>query len=232
MAATAGAGAGLAGFAVLHLLMADVVDPLRDPVSAYALTQPGSALFAVGALGYALACLVLAVRTGLGGTVRWLLGVTGLMFVLVVLFPTDAGAEVSTVAGQVHRYAAGAAFVMLTLAGAGCARDRWTMPVLTTLSAAMLVVTALNTFAPWLADGGDWRGLPQRGLLVVHAAMVVAVAWRDRHVRNETAARLRAALRARWAFWRQAVPQYLAGRPVVAVRMAEPHTSQRGKVSL
>jgi hypothetical protein len=184
--AAVAATAGITSFALLHVLMADIVDPLRQPVSSYALTQPGTTLFATGALGLAAACAILA---GIGAPrhtgVRVLLALTSVMFVLVVMFRTDAGTDVSSIGGQVHRYAAGAAFVLLTLVGLWSTRHRSapTGPAvtwLTVLSALILLVTTLNTFLPDLADGGQWRGLPQRVLLVVQSLLIMVLARRPR----------------------------------------------------
>ncbi|MGH8876405.1 MAG: DUF998 domain-containing protein [Stackebrandtia sp.] len=240
VAAILGACVGIASFATLHLLLAGTVDPLRDPVSAYALVPVGDGLFAAGALGYAVSCAVLALPGREGArrytAARALSAVTSVMFVLVVAFPTDAGPAVSSIGGQIHRYAAGAAFIGMTLLGfarsrpGGAARG-WTA-VLTGLSAATLLLTTVNTFAPGLADGGAWRGAPQRILLVIHAVMLIVLALDRGRARNETADRSRDAARTRWAFWRQAGPQYLAGRPVVAAAIGERHTSHRAEVSL
>lgn len=197
--AVAGGATGLASFAALHLFMAGQVSPLRDPVSGYALAAPGSVLFPLGAFGFAVACAALAMNRARppwpgvvrSGVVRPLLGAASVMFVLVVLFPTDSGVAVSSFGGQVHRYAAGAAFVLMTVVGyagalrPGDARTRRWLVVLTAISAATLLVTTLNTFLPELADGGQWRGMPQRVLLVVQALMIFVMAAATARRRGE-----------------------------------------------
>jgi MFS-type transporter involved in bile tolerance (Atg22 family) len=83
---------------------------------------------------------------------------------------------------QIHRYTAGAAFVILTVVAALCAvrmkdadvpdwvrRATWWA---TALAALTFLTTTLNTFLPGFLDGGDWRGVGQRVLLVVLSALV------------------------------------------------------------
>src|SRR5690606_18419289 len=114
LAATAALTASAASFVLLHLIMSDVVDPVSTPVSMYALTFPGVALFPLGALSLALACAILAGR-GLGlqrqALIRWLLGTTAVMLVLASVFRSGTPESGLTFAAQVHRYTAGAAFV-------------------------------------------------------------------------------------------------------------------------
>jgi len=185
LAATAALTASAASFVLLHLIMSDVVDPVSTPVSMYALTFPGVALFPLGALSLALACAILAGR-GLGlqrqALIRWLLGTTAVMLVLASVFRSGTPESGLTFAAQVHRYTAGAAFVMLTLAGWLCAarmresgasaairRATWAVTALAVLT---FLTTTANTFLPGLADGGEWRGVPQRVLLVVLSALI------------------------------------------------------------
>jgi len=188
VAAVSGGLIAVACFVMLHLLMADVVDPLQQPVSSYALVSPGTALFGVGTLSIAAACAVLS-YAGLGTAhqhrVRRLLGATAVMLTLVVVFRTDTGDTVTSMAGQIHRYAAGAAFVLLVLAAWLVCRELTWAPTdrrlgawmwgLTGLSVATLLLTALNTFLPEIAGGGDWRGLPQRALLLNQTAILIVM---------------------------------------------------------
>lgn len=185
LVATAALTASIASFVLLHLLMSDAVDPVSTPVSMYALTFPGVVLFPLGASSLALVCAILAGR-GLGlqrqGSIRWLLGTTAVMLVLASVFRSGTPESGLTFAAQVHRYAAGAAFVMLTLAGWLCAarmRESGASPAIrraawavTALAVLTFLTTAANTFLPDLADGGDWRGIPQRVLLVVLSALI------------------------------------------------------------
>lgn len=187
-AAVSGGLVSLVCFVMLHLLMADVVDPLQQPVSSYALISPGTELFGLGTMSIAGACVLLAfVGLGVPGQnrARAMLAATSVMLTLVVVFRTDAGDTVSSIAGQIHRYAAGAAFVLVVLAAASMCREltgtagdrRWGfwMWGLTVLSVATLLLTALNTFLPELAGGGDWRGLPQRALLLNQTLIVIVM---------------------------------------------------------
>lgn len=183
--AMSGVAASQAGFAVMHLTQSGSVDPVATPVSAYALTWPGILLFPLSVLSMALACAILAGR-GVGlareGSVRFLLGATAVMLVCAAVFRTGTPESGLTWWAQIHRYSAGAAFVLLTIVAALCAarmrgtdvpdwvrRGTWWV---TALAALTFVTTAVNTFLPGLADGGDWRGVPQRVLLVVLSALL------------------------------------------------------------
>jgi hypothetical protein len=180
-----GVAASQAGFAVMHFSQAGAVDPVATPVSAYALTWPGIVLFPASVLSLALACAILAGR-GVGlareGLVRVLLGATAVMLVAAAAFRTGTPESGLTWGAQIHRYSAGAAFVLLTVVAGLCAarmrdaevpgwvrRGTWWV---TALAALTFATTAVNTFVPGLADGGDWRGVPQRVLLVALSALV------------------------------------------------------------
>ncbi len=181
----AAVAASQAGFAVMHLTQYEAVDAVAVPVSAYALTWPGIVLFPASVLSLALACAILAGR-GIGlareGLARFLLGATAVMLVAAAVFRTGTPETGLTPGAQIHRYSAGAAFVLLTVVAGLCAarmkeakapdwvrRGTWGA---TWLAALMFVTTALNTFLPDLAGGGDWRGIPQRVLLVALSALV------------------------------------------------------------
>lgn len=185
LVATASLVTSVASFALLHLLMSDVVDPVNTPVSMYAFSPPGVVLFPLGTVSLALACAILAVR-GVGlprqSFVRFLLGATAVMLVFATLFRSGTPESGLTVAAQIHRYAAGAAFVLLTAVAALCTArmsETGAAPVIrratrwaTVLASLTFATTAINTFLPGVADGGDWRGIPQRVLLVVLSALV------------------------------------------------------------
>ncbi|MCD0445642.1 DUF998 domain-containing protein [Glycomyces sp. A-F 0318] len=185
VSAMSGVAASQAGFAVMHLAQSGAVDPVATPVSAYALTWPGVVLFPASVLGMALACAVLAGR-GVGlareGLVRFLLGATAVTLVCAAVFRTGTPESGLTWWAQVHRYSAGAAFVLLTVAAAVCAARlrgtdapawaRYGTWWATVLAALTFLTTTVNTFLPGLADGGDWRGVPQRVLLVVLSALL------------------------------------------------------------
>jgi hypothetical protein len=183
--AMSGVAASQAGFAVMHLTQAGAVDPVATPVSSYALTWPGIVLFPASVLSLALACAILAGRgTGLAreGFIRFLLGATAAMLVCAAVFRTGTPESGLTWWAQIHRYSAGAAFVLLTVVAALCAarmrdvgvpervrRGTWWITVLAGLT---FLTTTLNTFLPGFLDGGDWRGIGQRVLLVVLSALV------------------------------------------------------------
>jgi hypothetical protein len=183
--AMAAVAASQAGFAVMHLTQADAVDPVATPVSSYALTWPGIVLFPASVLALALACAILAGR-GVGlareGFIRFLLGSTAVMLLCAAIFRTGTPESGLTWWAQIHRYTAGAAFVLLTVVAALCAvrmkdadvpdwvrRGTWWV---TALAALTFLTTTVNTFLPGFLDGGDWRGIGQRVLLVVLSALV------------------------------------------------------------
>jgi hypothetical protein len=183
--AMAAVAASQAGFAVMHLTQADTVDPVATPVSSYALTWPGIVLFPASVLALALACAILAGR-GVGlareGFIRFLLGSTAVMLLCAAIFRTGTPESGLTWWAQIHRYTAGAAFVLLTVVAALCAvrmkdadvpdwvrRGTWWV---TALAALTFLTTTVNTFLPGFLDGGDWRGIGQRVLLVVLSALV------------------------------------------------------------
>lgn len=186
--AQTGVWVGIVSFAIMHLTQSGVVDPVATPVSSYALTWPGIVLFPLGVLSLAAACAILAVR-GVGlprdGFIRFLLGATVVMLVGAVLFRTGTPESGLTFGAQIHRYTAGAAFVLLTIVGGlatarmGEARMspavRSGMLWATVASALTFLTTTVNTFIPGLADGGDWRGIPQRILLVTLSALILAL---------------------------------------------------------
>ncbi|MEU5157618.1 DUF998 domain-containing protein [Glycomyces sp. NPDC021274] len=183
--AMAAVAASQTGFAVMHLTQSHAVDPVATPVSSYAVTWPGIVLFPASVLALALACAVLAGR-GVGlareGFIRFLLGATSVMLVCAAVFRTGTPESGLTWWAQIHRYTAGAAFVLLTVVAALCAirmkdadvpdwvrRGTWWA---TGLAALTFLTTTVNTFLPGFLNGGEWRGVVQRVLLVVLSALV------------------------------------------------------------
>ncbi|MFC3493655.1 DUF998 domain-containing protein [Glycomyces rhizosphaerae] len=183
--AMAAVAASQAGFAVMHLTQSDSVDPVATPVSSYVLTWPGIVLFPASVLALALACAILAGR-GVGlareGFIRFLLGSTAVMLLCAAIFRTGTPESGLTWWAQIHRYTAGAAFVILTVVAALCAvrmrdaevpdwvrRGTWWV---TALAALTFLTTTVNTFLPGFLNGGEWRGIGQRVLLVVLSALV------------------------------------------------------------
>ncbi|MEU5875508.1 DUF998 domain-containing protein [Glycomyces sp. NPDC047369] len=183
--AMSGIAASQAGFAVMHLTQAHDVDPVAIPVSAYAVTWPGVLLFPLSVIALAATCFILAMR-GVGlareGFVRFLLGATAVMLVCAAVFRTGTPESGLTWWAQIHRYSAGAAFVLLTVVAGICAarmrhadapawvrHGTWWATVLAALT---FLTTTVNTFLPGVLDGGDWRGIPQRVLLVVLSSLL------------------------------------------------------------
>jgi hypothetical protein len=183
--AMAAVAASQTGFAVMHLTQSDAVDPVATPVSSYAVTWPGIVLFPASVLALALACSILAGR-GVGlareGFIRFLLGSTSVMLLCAAVFRTGTPESGLTWWAQIHRYTAGAAFVLLTVIAALCAirmrdeavpawvrRGTWWV---TGLAAFAFLTTTVNTFLPGFLNGGEWRGIVQRVLLVVLSALV------------------------------------------------------------
>lgn len=220
IAAVGGFTAALS-FVVLHVLVPSAVDPVQQPVSTYALTQPGTMLFATGTLALAASCLAFAVRgPGLPreGAIRWLLGLSVVALAMVVVFRTDSTVAVTSMDGEIHRYAAGAAFIMLTLAAIAVALQakvtgmgRWPA-VLAVLSVVSLLFNGLNIVAPTLLDGQAWRGIPQRVLLAVQMLFMVLLAMAPRRGRARPLAVpvkesgiVNSAVERQWAFWTQSV---------------------------
>lgn len=193
--AMAAVAASQAGFAVMHLTQSDSVNPVATPVSSYALTWPGIALFPASVLALALACAILAGR-GVGlareGFIRFLLGSTAVMLLCAAIFRTGTPESGLTWWAQIHRYTAGAAFVILTVVAALCAvrmkdadvpdwvrRGTWWV---TALAALTFLTTTVNTFLPGFLNGGEWRGIGQRVLLVVLSALVWMLVANSRRV--------------------------------------------------
>lgn len=181
----AAVAASQAGFAVMHLTQYEAVDTVATPVSSYALTWPGIVLFPFSVLSLAFACAILAGR-GVGlareGFLRFLLGATAVMLVAAAVCRTGVPERGLNFTEQVHRYSAGAAFVFLTVVAGLCAarmkdaevpdwvrRATWAV---TAVAALMFATTTVNTFLPAVAGGGDWRGIPQRVLLVALSGLV------------------------------------------------------------
>ncbi|WP_084144851.1 DUF998 domain-containing protein [Amycolatopsis jejuensis] len=120
------AGAGLVlsllPIAVLHLVAAGAVSPVRDVISDYVFAPGGVALLAFSSLGLAGASLVL--RSGLvarglpkRGPEAVLLTLWAAGLVVATFFPTDPTGIPTSFSGAVHRYAGLAMFVCLPLAG-------------------------------------------------------------------------------------------------------------------
>lgn len=112
----------LAAMVAAHVLGADVVDPVIDPVSFYAFVPGGGEAILVGGTVLAVVGLVVvsqAYRAGLAagrlpGAAMTLFAVA---MVLVGVFPTDPPGVATTFSAAVHRTSAAAAFVVLPVVG-------------------------------------------------------------------------------------------------------------------
>lgn len=173
-----GAFFAIGTLAFVHLLTFASVDAVAEPLSQYGLSARSFALFALSCLALAVAAVALAPRLSLLGRVSAYAG--AIMLVLVVVFPTDPGTGTLSMTAQIHRYAAGAAFVLLAVlmlsAAAHCGpamrRSIWVSLVIVVL---MLALTIAATFWPELWAMQQWRGVPQRVLLLTQAATIGAV---------------------------------------------------------
>lgn len=163
----------------MHAVADRRLDPVSAPLSDYGLSSRSALLFAISCL--ALAAGSIAFGNTLAGHRRWAAYAAAAMLVLVVLFPTDPPhAEALSPAAHIHRYAAGAAFVLLGVAIAGMVSDcsGWLRTVLTAVcitSALMLVLTVVAAFWPDLLAIWQWRGIPQRVLLLGYVAALTAI---------------------------------------------------------
>lgn len=171
---------------MLHLWMGELVDPVRRPVSLYALDAPGTVLFPVGVVGMAIGAFALSIAKPHHGArahrlAQTALKMAGAMLVAVAVFPTDAGYQVASWSGQLHRYAAGLAFFLLSAIGCSYViRERGSttararaMRIVVGISASMFIVTVISTFVPAWLHAHSWSGIPQRVLLVSHALMLM-----------------------------------------------------------
>ncbi|MGH8794549.1 MAG: DUF998 domain-containing protein [Stackebrandtia sp.] len=180
----AGIVLSLITFALLHVLMAGIANPMIQPLSDYALDPPGSVLFAIGVLLMAGACTVLTFG-GMGlpneKPVRLLLGVVTILLVLTATFPTDRGPVPTTTIGEIHRWVSSTAFFGLAVVGAlACRRfedgRRRLLAILTALTVVGLVLVTATSMFQDFANGGQWRGLPQRGLLLLETGTMLVLA--------------------------------------------------------
>lgn len=170
-------------FALMHVIMANEVRVNVDPVSVYAINRDGALLFGLASMFMAVGCVsVLFGSVGAEAVPRWCLAGSAVSLLLVVGFDTDAGETVSTIGGYVHRYAAGTVFVLISAAtmsvwrrhrGTGFGRA---MGILLAVNLVLLVVNWSATYLPELANGGQWRGIPQRLLLLVQVVLFVMMA--------------------------------------------------------
>lgn len=172
-------------FVLLHVAMAGVVDPAQQPISDTALDQPGTVLFGFGVLTMAVACTALALG-GIGLSdempVRRTLSAVAVLLVVVAIFPTDRGPVPTSVVGEIHRWSASIVFLALTLAAWQIwqrtdaePRRRW-LAALTVAGVVSLAINSVNLMFPEFANGWQWRGVPQRAMLITHLTVILTLA--------------------------------------------------------
>ncbi|MFI7445676.1 DUF998 domain-containing protein [Nonomuraea indica] len=170
---------------------AQVTLPEQPLLSDYALVPGGMLPVLAGLLALAGACLWLAygltvrepARTA---ATRVLLLAAAAGLLLCAVFPTDPGvSQLSTVAGEIHRWAAAVVFTALPLAGWTLAR-RDTSPPWANALRALSVTSALAlagflfahpaSFTSAAIDGAAFYGLFQRGVVLAEIALVTVMA--------------------------------------------------------
>lgn len=190
-----GAFVAIGAIVLVHILTSASVDPTSSPLSTYALSTRSSWLFALacGALGLAVCFLARHLPT-IG---RWSAYTAAVMLKAVVIFPTDPATRAATLSlsAQIHRYTAGAAFVLLGVAILAAANHcgkvmrRWVL-FSCVVVALMFGLTLAATFWPDYLAMAHWRGIPQRIMLLVEAGAIGALGmyWhRTRTVRGSSA---------------------------------------------
>ncbi len=174
-----GLGFAAVFFVVLHVLAPTSLNPMREPMSDYALANGVGWMFPVAAgfvaVGGAGATLGLA-RAGLLGTgwLRWTMTVIVISAIGTAVFPTDEDFPLSLTA-EIHRYAAVTLFVAVPIAAvlAATARgaDAWLLAT-GLVATGLLVVFLLSHLAVMPQAMQDLRGLFQRVLVVVDLAIL------------------------------------------------------------
>ncbi|QHC00573.1 DUF998 domain-containing protein [Epidermidibacterium keratini] len=166
--------------ALVHVVAIGAVDPIDQTMSMYGVHRLSAGLFGLGCTALAAACVALADRLPRVG--RWAAYGAALTLVLVVVFPTDVGNGPLSLSAQIHRYAAGTAFALLAiLICAVLATSRAASGVLTVLlviAAVVLALTIIATFAPDFLGISQWRGVPQRVMLLDYALAVALIGAR------------------------------------------------------
>ncbi|GAB3347856.1 hypothetical protein GCM10027360_00580 [Amycolatopsis echigonensis] len=178
--------AAQAVISLLSLTFTLEVNPIRDPVSDYALHRASRAWFTLavllalaGAGALALAARIVAMPVSTGAAV--LFGLWALALVTVLVFRGNASAAESTVHGEVHRVAGAVLFGTLPSASASLSRQLLGRPgwarasVRVRTGAVIGLITAflfgVAQFVPTLP-----QGLLERIALLAELAILVSVA--------------------------------------------------------
>jgi hypothetical protein len=198
-------GSGTAAIAVgaAHVVGADVVDPVVDPVSFYAFVPGGGLLVLAGCLALGLLGVVLVSRGYDSGLLRGpvpavAIAVFAVSMVLIGIFPTDPpGTVVASASAVVHRVSAATAFAVLPLVGLGSLRRRGTadrrLEPLRRTGAVLLVIVVvfLAVHLPLVALGSGIVafGLLERVGLVLMGGYLALLAFQvDRQLDGERVA--------------------------------------------
>ncbi|MEU8250410.1 DUF998 domain-containing protein [Nonomuraea sp. NPDC048916] len=177
--------------AMACLAYAEVTLPGQPLISDYALVPGGMAPVLIGMLALAGACLFLAyglatrepARTA---ATRVLLMATAAGLMLSALFPTDPRfSDVSSLGGEIHRWAAAVVFTALPVAGWTLARarevlPRWNLVRAVSLTSALTLAAYLAahpaSFLSSLINGGAYYGLLERALVLSEIGLIVVMA--------------------------------------------------------
>ncbi|MGN9838755.1 DUF998 domain-containing protein [Nonomuraea sp. H19] len=187
--------------AACALAYAQVALPEQPLLSDYALVSGGLVPVLIGMLALAGACLSLAYGLAASDPARTaatrvllLAGAAGLM--MSAIFPTDPGtAQVGTLSGEVHRWAAAVVFTSLPVAGWALARGRAAAPRWNAVK-AMSVASAVTLMAYLAAhpasitspliNGGAYYGLLERAVVLAEMVLITVMALASGHGRIDT----------------------------------------------
>lgn len=185
--ATAGPATALLLMLALHVFFADLISPMTGLLSDYAVTNTATeTLFALGMMALAAGCVATAwsltepdpSRTA---ATRVLLIVAAAGLVLATIFPTDLSADVTSLAGEIHRWSTAVVFTALPVAGWILTRrgPLGAVGVLARVSGAVLAAYLLShptSPVSALIGGEAYFGLLERVVVVLEILLVIALA--------------------------------------------------------
>ncbi|MFI6793558.1 DUF998 domain-containing protein [Nonomuraea sp. NPDC050383] len=180
----------------------EVALPAQPLISDYALVPGGTIPVLGGMLALAVACVFLAYglaqrEPSRSAAARVLLVAAAGGLMLGAVFPTDpAASEISSMAGEIHRWASAVVFTALPVAGWTLARDasaprrrsgphgsgasRWNAVRAVSVTSALVLAAFLAahpaSFLSPLIGGDAYYGLLERGLVVSEIALVALMA--------------------------------------------------------